>query len=250
MWLAGLWIARGDTLGEGSARSAEVAQPAFADRCAGNYRGCRWDIWIGTRGDGLYRFSEANCTRFTRQEGLIEFILALYSVRRLLWIRTREGELNRLKDGRFTTYTMREGLIDDVICHITEDDQGHFGLVRAAGFRISREWSVMLRAGRWRCAVLVTPRRGWITQSGMQQRLPAGRLQDARWQAVVSDDQWAGSRRSAQCAGQPASAAGIDRRTLVEEKDRSRSITEPGQWSAKCRDGEFALDHSSGQSAL
>ncbi len=99
------------------------------------------NIWIGTRGDGLYRFTGSECRRFTRDDGLIsELILALYTDSQgVIWIGTRDG-LNRLKDGRFTAYTTREGLVDDTICHITEDDQGHFWFGSGSGvFRVSRQ---------------------------------------------------------------------------------------------------------------
>ena len=92
------------------------------------------DMWIGTRGDGLYRLHEGECTRFTRENGLVsEFILSLYADHEgAVWIGTRDG-LNRMQDGRLNSFTIQDGLVDNVICSIMEDNEGHLWFGSGSG---------------------------------------------------------------------------------------------------------------------
>ena len=91
-------------------------------------------IWLGTRGDGLYSFHQGQCTRFTRENGLVsEFILALYAdPDGIVWIGTRDG-LNRMQDSRLTTFTVENGLVDNTICSILEDNEGHLWFGSGSG---------------------------------------------------------------------------------------------------------------------
>ena len=84
------------------------------------------NVWIGTRGDGLYRLRDGIMTRFSHESGLVsDFILSLYAdADGVLWIGTRDG-LTRMQNGRGVSFTMKDGLIDNAICFITEDEAAH-----------------------------------------------------------------------------------------------------------------------------
>jgi ligand-binding sensor domain-containing protein/signal transduction histidine kinase len=113
---------------------ARVDARAIIEDRAGN-------IWVGTRGDGLFRLTEGQCTRFTRQNGLnSDLILSLYlDAEGVLWIGTGRG-LNRMQRDRFDSFTTRDGLADDVICFMTEDNRGQFWFGSGSGvFRVSKE---------------------------------------------------------------------------------------------------------------
>ncbi len=101
----------------------------------------RGNIWIGTLGDGLYRLTRGQQTRFSTNDGLSsDFILSLFSdTEDALWIGTRHG-LNLLQNGKFTVFTTEEGLADDAIVYITEDNQGNLWCGSGAGvFRVRKE---------------------------------------------------------------------------------------------------------------
>jgi ligand-binding sensor domain-containing protein len=135
LWLGQLWnepqVTRLDAgkpttfkLPTGKSR---VDARAIAEDAAGN-------IWIGTRGDGLFRLNADECIRFTKQDGLSsEFILSLYFDNEgTLWVGTREG-LNRKGVGKFVSFTTEDGLLDNTICFITEDDRAHLWFGSGSG---------------------------------------------------------------------------------------------------------------------
>jgi len=101
----------------------------------------RKNLWIGTRGGGITRFSHGRFTSFTAKDGLTnESILALYEDHHgTLWIGTDGGGLIRFEDGKFRAFTQTDGLADNAVFAITGDGQGtlwigtHNGLNRFSG---------------------------------------------------------------------------------------------------------------------
>src|SRR5205823_1415440 len=67
------------------------------------------NIWIGTFGRGLLRYTNGIYSKFATKDGLTsEMVSALYEDREgNLWIGTNGGGLNRMRDVTFTTYTTR-----------------------------------------------------------------------------------------------------------------------------------------------
>lgn len=86
--------------------------------------------WIGTEGDGLYRYQEKSRAHFEKGGGLLsDWIRTLYvDAQGTLWIGTAGGGLSRWHNGRLTTFTTREGLPDNTISQIMEDGQGRLWL--------------------------------------------------------------------------------------------------------------------------
>jgi ligand-binding sensor domain-containing protein len=85
----------------------------------------RGDMWIGTDGDGLFRFSDGKMTAFQVKDGLAgNQIRAIFSDRQgALWVGTTGG-LSRYQDGKFTTFTASEGLPDYPVMSLCEDADG------------------------------------------------------------------------------------------------------------------------------
>ncbi len=84
-------------------------------------------IWIGTGGDGLYRFSKRKFEHLTVQQGLSDgFVRSLFEDSEgSLWIGTYRGGVNRVKDGTFTVYTHAEGLSNDFVLSVCGDKKNN-----------------------------------------------------------------------------------------------------------------------------
>jgi signal transduction histidine kinase/ligand-binding sensor domain-containing protein len=99
------------------------------------------ELWIGTRGGGLTRYSHGHFQAFTSHNGLpSESILALYEdARGAMWIGTAGGGLAQYRNGLFHRFTTADGLADNTIFSIAGDAHGvlwigtHNGLSRLSG---------------------------------------------------------------------------------------------------------------------
>ncbi|MGC3957281.1 MAG: two-component regulator propeller domain-containing protein [Verrucomicrobiota bacterium] len=87
-------------------------------------------VWVGTDGNGLFRWKTSVRNHFTRTNGL-----ASDSVRTLhrdaagtLWIGTAGGGLTRWSEDRITTFTTHHGLPENTVGQILEDDAGRLWL--------------------------------------------------------------------------------------------------------------------------
>ena len=87
-------------------------------------------LWIGTEGDGLYRFDEKAGVQCEKVGGLPSGWIRTLCLdsQRTLWIGTAGGGLGRLQDQQIATFTTREGLPDNTISQIFEDDEGNLWL--------------------------------------------------------------------------------------------------------------------------
>jgi ligand-binding sensor domain-containing protein/signal transduction histidine kinase len=86
-------------------------------------------LWIGTAGDGLYRWRGSMQEHFNSARGpLNESVRTLFlDTNGVLWIGTGSG-LSRFHNGQITTFTARQGLPDTPISQILEDDFGRLWL--------------------------------------------------------------------------------------------------------------------------
>lgn len=95
-------------------------------------------LWVGTRGNGLFRRKDGVWTRFGRESGLLsEIIRTVYlDPRDRLWIGTDGGGLSYLSDGRFISVTTQNGLPNDSISQILLDHGGRLWLGTHRGMAI------------------------------------------------------------------------------------------------------------------
>jgi signal transduction histidine kinase/streptogramin lyase len=86
--------------------------------------------WIGTEGDGLYRYQQKSRVHYDKGSGLLsDWIRTLHiDTKGTLWIGTAGGGLSRWHSGQLTTFTTREGLPDNTISQILEDSTGRLWL--------------------------------------------------------------------------------------------------------------------------
>ncbi|MCX7753491.1 MAG: ATP-binding protein [Blastocatellia bacterium] len=110
------------------------------------------NLWVGTYGEGLYRFSRGVWSRLSVRDGLSDDrVLSLYEDREgSLWVGTRGG-LNRFKDERVTAYTAREGLPDQWVHSVCEDHDGSLWIGTRGGL------------ARWQEGMLIT----YTTEQGL-----------------------------------------------------------------------------------
>src|SRR5262249_18473558 len=142
----------------------------------------RGDLWLGTEGGGLYRFSEGRFQAFTTRDGLSDdTILSLYEdADGCLWIGTDGGGLNRYRDGKFTRVTRRQGLFDDVQYAILEDGRGDLWMSCSRGiFRTRRSELEDVADGRRRSVTSTAFGRA----DGMRSAECSGFTQPAAWKS-------------------------------------------------------------------
>jgi ligand-binding sensor domain-containing protein/signal transduction histidine kinase len=84
------------------------------------------NLWIGTYGNGLYRYGKTGLTHFSEDQGFTgSRIYGLYPDRDgSVWIGTAENGLFRFRDNKFSQFTPQTGLFDYGVAGIIEDDVG------------------------------------------------------------------------------------------------------------------------------
>ncbi len=116
-------------------------------------------LWIGTRGQGLFKFKDEVFQIFTKKEeeekedqeekGLSSnFISCLYcDIKNTLWIGTDDGFLNCLKGDKFTRYGKESGLPEPYIYTVSGDSKGNLWVgTRGSGlYRFTNETFVKAR---------------------------------------------------------------------------------------------------------
>lgn len=85
------------------------------------------NLWIGTNGGGLSRFSNGTFTTYTSHDGLSsDSILCLHEDRAgAIWIGTDGGGLVRFENGKFHAFTKADGLPDNSVFAVSEDAHGN-----------------------------------------------------------------------------------------------------------------------------
>ncbi len=84
------------------------------------------NLWIGTIGGGLTRFSHGKFTTFTTSQGLSgnSVLSLLQDQTGDLWIGTNGSGVDRLHNGHFTVYTTKDGLPDNEVFGLAQDRDG------------------------------------------------------------------------------------------------------------------------------
>ena len=93
------------------------------------------ELWVGTIGGALRRFSSGQWADFVPadQQPSSRFWSMLPGADGSVWIGTQNRGLLRFKDGKFTRITTADGLADNSISQIIDDGAGHFWLGAHAG---------------------------------------------------------------------------------------------------------------------
>lgn len=90
------------------------------------YRDARGDMWVGTDGAGLFRYSQGRFKDYTTNEGLgSNHVRAILGDRKgALWISTFANGVSKYSDGRFSIYNSKSGLAGDRVVAMHEDEEG------------------------------------------------------------------------------------------------------------------------------
>jgi len=116
-----VWIAKTEGLFRATATGLELAVPGMIVRyMCGDRDG---DLWIGTNGDGLFRFKDRAIRLFTTADGLPNKVImtVLASREGGLWTGANCGGLSRFDGRRFQTYSEKDGLLNSCVWALAED---------------------------------------------------------------------------------------------------------------------------------
>ena len=103
------------------------------------------NLWIGTQGQGLYKYDGEQLTKYTTADGLPRMAITalLEDKQGNIWIGTEQG-LSKYDGRSLVNYSEKEGLSDTVIMALYEDNQGYLwvgtysqGLMRFDGQQIT-----------------------------------------------------------------------------------------------------------------
>jgi signal transduction histidine kinase/ligand-binding sensor domain-containing protein len=132
------------------------------------YRDPTGRMWVGTNGEGLFEFANANSKpkHYGSEQGLAgDQVRAILSDRNgALWVSTHSQGVSKYFDGRFVTYTTKEGLANNRLTASHEDDEGALWFATRAGL------------SRFKDGKFFT----YTTESGMPVNLVYSMLDDGR----------------------------------------------------------------------
>ncbi len=118
-----VWVVKTEGLFRSTGTALELAVPKMRVRALfGDRDG---NLWVGTDGDGLYRFRDPAVRMFTTADGLPnDVIMTVLSVQDgSLWIGANCGGLSRLDGTRFRTYDEKNGLLNSCVWALAQDAQ-------------------------------------------------------------------------------------------------------------------------------
>jgi signal transduction histidine kinase/ligand-binding sensor domain-containing protein/CheY-like chemotaxis protein len=144
------------------------------------YESPNGDIWISTRGAGLFRYRHGTLTALTMRDGLSsDLISALHEdASGTLWVGTIGGGLDRLKDGRITVFRKQQGLFDDTVHVVLEDDAGNLWFSSNKGiWHVSKSDLDAVASGRARSVLSVS----YGVADGMRSSECNGSAQPVGW---------------------------------------------------------------------
>ena len=116
-----VWIAKTEGLFRATATGLEVAAAGMNVRQL--YGDRDGNLWIGTNGDGLFRFKDRAVRMFTAADGLPNNVIqtVLASQDGGLWTGANCGGLSRFDGRSFLTYNEKNGLLNSCVWALAED---------------------------------------------------------------------------------------------------------------------------------
>ena len=116
-----VWIVKD----EGLFRSTSTGLESVADKMQVRslYEDRDGNLWVGTNGDGLYRFKERAVRMFTRDDGLPNNLLmtAVATHDGAVWTGANCGGISRFDGKHFQTYNEKNGLLNSCVWGLAED---------------------------------------------------------------------------------------------------------------------------------
>jgi signal transduction histidine kinase/ligand-binding sensor domain-containing protein len=128
-----VWFLKVDGLYRATASGLELAFPSQNLRwICGDVDG---DLWVGTNGEGLYRFKDRAVRMFTKSDGLPNNVImtVLATSDGGLWTGANCGGISRFDGKRFKTYSEKEGLLNSCVWSLAEDTNGDLWIATWGG---------------------------------------------------------------------------------------------------------------------
>jgi ligand-binding sensor domain-containing protein len=181
-----VWFARAEGLFRGISTGLEVAVAGMNVRYL--YGDRDGNLWIGTNGDGLFRFKDRAIRIFTTADGLPNNVVMTVLATRDggLWTGANCGGLSRFDGQRFRTYNEKDGLLNSCVWALAEDANGDLwvgtfggGAFRFHGGRFT-QYSVPQGLGNEVVTSIVAARDGsiWFATYGGVSRLRDGQIRN------------------------------------------------------------------------
>jgi signal transduction histidine kinase/ligand-binding sensor domain-containing protein len=116
-----VWVAKADGVFRATSTGLELMVPRMQARAFCSDRD--GNLWVGTNGDGLYRFKERRARVFTTADGLpSDVIMTVLAARDgLVWAGANCGGLARFDGTRFRAYDEADGLRNSCVWALAED---------------------------------------------------------------------------------------------------------------------------------
>jgi len=116
-----VWVLKADGLYRANVGGLELAFPSKNLRWI--YGDADGDLWVGTNGEGLYRFKDRAVQMFTKSDGLPNNVImtVLATSDGGLWTGANCGGISRFDGKRFKTYNEKDGLLNSCVWSLAED---------------------------------------------------------------------------------------------------------------------------------
>ncbi len=116
-----VWIGKDEGLFRATSTGIELVAAGIQVRSLyGDHDG---GVWVGTNGDGLYRFRDRAVRMFTKEDGLpndvIQTVLAAHDG--TVWIGNNCGGISRFDGTHFQTFNEKDGLTNSCVWALAED---------------------------------------------------------------------------------------------------------------------------------
>ena len=119
--LGTIWIAKDEGLFRATASGLELVAAGMKVRSLFSDRD--GNLWVGTNGDGLYRFKDPPVRMFGKDEGLPSIVIqtVMTSSDGTLWTGANCGGISRFDGTRFRTFSEKQGLLNSCVWALAED---------------------------------------------------------------------------------------------------------------------------------
>lgn len=119
-----VWIGREHGLFRATSTGLEVVDAGMKVRSLSSDRD--GNLWVGTNGDGMYRFKDRAIRMFTKEDGLPNDVLMTVITTHdgAIWTGANCGGLTRFDGTHFQTYSEKHGLKNSCVYALAEDANG------------------------------------------------------------------------------------------------------------------------------
>src|SRR5262249_22726998 len=116
-----VWVAKADGLFRATAAGLERVIPKIEVRSLFSERD--GTLWVGTNGDGIYRYKDRAARVFTTADGLPNDVILTVLTRHdgSIWTGANCGGISRFDGTRFKTYSEADGLSNSCVFALAED---------------------------------------------------------------------------------------------------------------------------------